>query len=222
MGFVVKDPKLIKTLQDIATELHLSLNEGSIVKQFNSSLNERMINSRLNELKIDNVLKASANKKQQTNTEIQQIKQETKGIKVKSDLLKEILSEDMITVVQQITSKPEMILDIAKGMQKIGKSQSIDNSTIEIGLAVNSGVSIQPEKRTVDTSTSLNSSTSSSQEDLREFERIAAQANKRDVHNFTASTSTPPPNDLHVHKLGWTATPTIFVGFFIKYAFFRK
>jgi predicted methyltransferase len=92
------------------------LNEGSIVKQFNSSLNERVINSRLNELRIDNVLKASANKKQHTNTEIQQIKQETNGIKVKSDLLKEILSEDMITVVQQITSKPEMMLDIAKGM----------------------------------------------------------------------------------------------------------
>jgi hypothetical protein len=101
---------------------------------------------------------------------------------------------------------------------------SIDNSTIEIGFAANSGVNIQPEKRTVDTSRSLNSSKSSSQEDLREFHRLSEQANKQanNVNNFTASTSTPPPNDLHAHKLGWTATPTIFVGFFIKYAFFRK
>lgn len=212
MVFFIKDPASIQKLQGMMKELNLSLSESQI-------------NSRLKELKVDNVFQAYANKKQQTNIESKQIKPErnTSTRKVQLDALQELCSKEMVSVVQHIASKPEMVLDIAKGMQKIGKSQSIDNSTIEIGMMINSGVNIQPVKRT-SVQEPVQEPVEEVSDDTREFRRMQHKRSKsKSESELIGSSSAPEPSSFPPdNSLHWTATPTVFIGFFIKYAFFRK
>ena len=124
-------------------------------------------------------------------------------------------------------------------MQKIGQSQSIDNSTIEIGMTIHSAVNIQLEnKNQIQTRNTSNSASQRSEgessdstieiedtNEINEYQRLSNQANQttETVHSHLMPSIQVSHSHVNLHSVDWVTKPTIFfIGCFIKYAFFRK